>query len=349
MKKQMATLLLAALTMTMAVGCGNDEKKVEGTVAIKVNGDVITQEEIDRNYDSLSAYYNLAGQLDERGALQLKRNVAASLIENELILQEATRRGLKADTEQVASLRAEYQDRYYGSAEALKTALEEQNVTEAEFDEMLEEQVLYNALEDELKKDVTVDAKAYYDANPDEFTVGERVKASHILLETEEEAKDVIAKLDNGADFAELAKEKSIEPAAQSTGGDLGYFTRERMVAEFSDAAFAQEVGTYSRTPVQSEFGYHVIYVEDKKPAGIADFAEVEQSITTRLINQEVYQIFSELLAQLSDSAEIEYINADMDPDAPLPEPTASDDASQGESNDSENTPVDEGENTPAQ
>ena len=356
MKKQIATLLLTALTVTMIAGCGNNEKGAEGTPAVKVNGDVITQEEIDSNYDRFCTAYNLENQLDERSGLQFKRDVTTYLIENELILQEAKKRGIEADQEQVSALKEQFKG-YYNSEEEFKTALSEQKMTEEQFDDMLKEQVIYNALQENLLQEVNVDAKAYYDEHKDEFAVGERVKASHILVETEDEAKAIIAELDNGADFAQLAKDKSTDTGSKGNGGDLGYFTRERMVTEFSDAAFTQEVGTYSKTPVKSEFGYHIIYVEDKKPAGVMDFSEVEQSITSKLTNTEVSKRFTEMLDQLKSEAKIEYINTDLDPDSPLPEVTDSTNGAEGEQSpqDGENTDAPagdaaaDGENTPAE
>lgn len=106
--------------------------------------------------------------------------------------------------------------------------------------------------------------KAKYDAEVAAFTPQEQVQASHILVATEDEAKAIIAELDNGGDFAAIAKEKSIDLGSGANGGDLGFFTREKMVKPFADAAFTQEPGTYTKTPVKSDFGYHVILVVAK-------------------------------------------------------------------------------------
>jgi len=101
--------------------------------------------------------------------------------------------------------------------------------------------------------------KAKYDAEVAGFKPQEQVQASHILVQTEEEAKAIIADLDNGGDFAAIAKEKSVDLGSGANGGDLGFFTHERMVKPFADAAFALEPGTYTKTPVKSDFGFHVI------------------------------------------------------------------------------------------
>ena len=122
----------------------------------------------------------------------------------------------------------------------------------------------------------------------------EEVHARHILVKTEDEAKDVIKQLDAGKDFAELAKEKSTDPN-KDDGGDLGYFTRGRMVKEFEDAAFSLEKGTYSKTPVKTDFGYHVIKVEDKRDAPPPPFEQVQDQVR-QLVMRDKY------LALLNDA-----------------------------------------------
>lgn len=353
MRKQIATLLLAAMTLTMAAGCGTTEKKVEGTPAVKVNGDVISQEEIDSNYDRFCSNYNLERQ-DERNAIIVKRMVAQTLVRNQLVLQEADRRGIKADKDQVAEIKKQWQGDATDAEFA--TFMDQQNITEDELNDMLEKEAIATSLEEELLKEIHIDPKAYYDEHKDEFYADERVEASHILVATEDEAKEIIKELDNGADFAQLAQEKSLDAKNKNDGGKLGTFDRQRMVEEFTNAAFSQEIGTYSKEPVKTKFGYHIIYVADRKPAGIMDFSEMESKITSYLIDQE----FSRILEKLESDAEIEYINADLDPNASLPEVSEpADDADKdgqpadGAEGDTPaegntDTPAD-GENTPAE
>ena len=113
------------------------------------------------------------------------------------------------------------------------------------------------------------EVKARYDEEIKKLPPQEEVHARHILVKTEAEAKDIIKQLDAGKDFAELAKEKSTDPN-KSEGGDLGYFAKGRMVKEFEDAAFALKKGEYTKTPVKTQFGYHVIKVEDKRDRAAA-------------------------------------------------------------------------------
>jgi len=138
--------------------------------------------------------------------------------------------------------------------------------------------VLRQTLIERAVRDATTDeavAAAYEElrAQPD-FAV-EEVTARHILVETEEAALEIIAALDEGADFAELAQERSTDPAA-ARGGELGTFRRGSMVPPFEEAAFALEPGSYSAEPVQTQFGYHVILVEAKeaKEPGLEEVAD---------------------------------------------------------------------------
>ena len=135
----------------------------------------------------------------------------------------------------------------------------------------------------------------------------EEVRARHILTETEAQANQVLADLKRGADFAALAKAKSIDPGGQAQGGDLGYFTREQMVPEFSGAAFAMKVGETSGKPVKSQFGWHVIKVEDKRSTSGPAFEEQKDEIAGEL-RREATGLLLEVMRQ---SARIERFNPD--------------------------------------
>ena len=125
-------------------------------------------------------------------------------------------------------------------------------------------------------------------------------KARHILLETEEAAREVIAELDGGADFAELAKEKSTGPSG-ANGGDLGWFSPERMVKPFADAVIAGVVGGYGSEPVQTDFGWHVILVEDKRDLELPEYERTAGQIREVLTGEKIRAY----LLQLRDDADI--------------------------------------------
>jgi peptidyl-prolyl cis-trans isomerase C len=160
---------------------------------------------------------------------------------------------------------------------------------------------------DKVKVD-PADVKKYYEVHSSDYATGEQVKASHILVDTEEKAKEIKKKLDEGADFAELAKADSSCPSA-SRGGDLGYFTKETMVPEFAKAAFALKVGEISE-PVKTQFGWHIIKVTDRKPAGTKPFDEVKGEIEQKLLGERQQAAYEELLAKLRKDADIK-VNSD--------------------------------------
>lgn len=165
----------------------------------------------------------------------------------------------------------------------------------------------------EIEKKINVtdaDVKAYYDKNKAEFTEPESVKASHILIKVPQDAdekawkdaetkiKDIKKKLDGGADFANLAQEMSDDPGSKTKGGDLGFFSKGRMVPEFEAAAFALKPGEVSQ-PVKTPFGYHLIKVFEKKDAHEKSFDEVKDHVQQNLLNQKRREALDSLLLNL--------------------------------------------------
>jgi peptidyl-prolyl cis-trans isomerase C len=168
-------------------------------------------------------------------------------------------------------------------------------------DAMLRRKIEEGSTEDALKA-------RYEDLKKNEGFSFEEVRARHILLASEDDAKAVISELEGGADFEALAKEKSTGPSA-SQGGDLGYFKKGQMVPEFGDAAFAMEVGSTSEEPIQTQFGFHVIKVEDKRTVE-PSFEETEPQLRQEIARE----IVTALVEGLRGGAEIERFNLDGSP-----------------------------------
>src|SRR6201989_3524524 len=156
--------------------------------------------------------------------------------------------------------------------------------------------------------------KVYEDAAK-QISGEQEVHARHILVETEDEAKAVKAELDKGADFAELAKKKSKDPGA-SDGGDLGFFTKEQMVPEFSAVAFSLETGKISH-PVNSQFGWHIIKVEEKRSRKAPDFEQVRAQIETYVTRKAQ----ADYVGQLRDAAKVERMDQAANAPAASPAP----------------------------
>jgi len=151
------------------------------------------------------------------------------------------------------------------------------------------------------------DAKAIYDKQVAAMKPVEEIRASHILVEKKEDADDIEAKLKAGGDFAALAKEKSKDTGSGANGGDLGYFAKGQMVKQFEDAAWAMKVGDVSE-PVQSQFGWHVIKLIDKRNRPAPEFDKVKERIMSGLMQQKA----EEVIGGLRKDAKIEYVDPDL-------------------------------------
>jgi len=166
--------------------------------------------------------------------------------------------------------------------------------------------------------------KAKYDDLVKQVTPPEEVRARHILVKTEAEAKDIIKQLDKGADFEKLAKEKSTDPGSGESGGDLGYFTKDKMVPEFADAAFKMEKGKYTETPVHSQYGWHVIQVIDKRSQPLPTFDQVKPQLTGLVLQDQERK----LIADMRKTAKVERFNPDGTPIVETPSAPAAPPAS---------------------
>ncbi|WEX76787.1 peptidylprolyl isomerase [Sinorhizobium numidicum] len=242
------TLAAAAL---VAIIAANGAARAEGTdpVIAKVGDQEIHQSELDLALSTLDP------QLQQMPDEQKRAAALSSVIDVKLLVKDAEEEGLQND------------------------AVFKQRVA------FLTERELHNAF---FKKHVVdsitkEEVKARYDKEVAAIPPQEEVKARHILVKTEDEAKEIIKELDAGKSFVELAKAKSSDPNKEA-GGDLGYFTKGRMVPEFDTAVFALEKGAYTKTPVKTQFGFHVIVVEDKRPQAPPTLEQVEPQVRQLLM-----------------------------------------------------------------
>ncbi|MBK9584688.1 MAG: peptidylprolyl isomerase [Alphaproteobacteria bacterium] len=167
-------------------------------------------------------------------------------------------------------------------------------------------------IEREVKKAMTEDRlKTAYDDYIKSFPKVEEVKAAHILLSKDDEkkAQALVKELDGGADFAKLAKENSLDGSAEN-GGDLGYFTNTEVVPEFAKAAFETKPGSYTKKPVKTDFGFHIIKVEDKRVRPAADFETAKPYLEQEISRQ----LYNEVIAKWREEANIEQFDANGKP-----------------------------------
>jgi parvulin-like peptidyl-prolyl isomerase len=271
-----------------------------GKIAAKVNEAKITEKQLDQYYDFT---FLVSGYPSEMKSLVSKETVLSQMIAEELLYQEAVKNGANANEEQVSScvddlvnsknitedklseagLDASYLDYYCGR---LQTTLNFANST------------IFSGIEvsDE-------EAQQYYDNNSDKFKAGkDQIRVRHILVDTEEKAKEAYDLVMNGTDFAELAKEISICPSS-SRGGDLGFVEKGQLVEEFENAAFALEVGKISE-PSQTKFGWHVI----KREPNTIFFSEAKELIKNALLEQRKQVRLEEYMSWLRKNAKIEIL-----------------------------------------
>ena len=167
----------------------------------------------------------------------------------------------------------------------------------------------------EAKTAVTDEAmkKVYAEATK-QMSEEKEVHARHILVEKEDEAKAILADLKKGGDFVAIAKEKSKDPGSKETGGDLGYFTKDQMVPEFADAAFKLDKGQLS-DPIKTQFGWHVLKVEDKRNRPVPEFEKVKDQVETFVVRKAQ----ADLVTKLRAEAKVEKIppSADAKPAEP--------------------------------
>lgn len=310
MKKKLAVVVLGAFLVTGLFGCGN--KVPEGTVAT-VNGEPISQEELDTNYNQMLQMYQFYGQdiTDDAVKVSVRNDMLNSLIMQELLLQEAEDRGLSASDEEVEEVIASLAEQY-GGEEELAAAVEQAGMTMDYFKQVRKEQMILEKLQEDMVN------------NPEPADV---IQAKHILVDTEEDANAIIAELDNGADFDTLAQEKSLDAGSAANGGELGYFSvgngstiPQMMVDEFTEGAQALEIGEYSKTPVVSEYGYHIILVEDKQTGvNLLDDSEKYGSILSMIYNYGLDTLANNLYNAADEDGKIKIlIDTDSVPETPV-------------------------------
>lgn len=185
-------------------------------------------------------------------------------------------------------------------AEALNQNLDKDANVKKQIEEATKQIIIEGLLRREIEQKVQVpdeDVRSYYDANKEQIKEPEKFRARHILVDTEKEAKDILTRLKAGEDFATLAKEKSKDPGKEK-GGDLGFFSKGQLIPEFEQATLALEVGQISGV-VKTQFGYHIIKLEEKQPAKERTFEEVKDSIRQMLLSAKQKECFEALLKDL--------------------------------------------------
>lgn len=289
-----------------------------------VNGAPIVQADLDRGMEGVMQRRARSGApMDEAQLKTARMEVLNNLINRELLNQESKKQNIAITDEQVNDKFTKIRQRFKGDAE-FNDMMTKMHLTESQIKSQLKEDLAIQALIDKQVVDkITVtdqDAQAYYDTHPEAFKQPEQIKASHILVKVDpkddqakkDEARKKIdgiqEKLKSGADFATLAKDESDCPSKEK-GGDLGYFGKGQMVKPFEDAALALNPGETSGV-VETQFGYHIIKLTDKKAEGIMPFADVKDQLIQYLKQEKVKTELDTYIASLEKTAKIEKLIA---------------------------------------
>ena len=261
----------ALLLFTGSLSAQSIKNKAGNAIVLAtVNGEEITQGDIDLFYQELP------DQMKQIPIEQVQNQILDRLIDQQLILGEAKKARLdkRPDIER-------------------KLAYEKTKIlNESYLEIVLEKEVTPERIREVYDRAIALEKKR------------EEVKARHILVKTEAEALDIINALKRGGDFISLAKERSTGPSGKN-GGDLGFFTADQMVRPFSKAAYALRKGETSDKPVQTQFGWHVIKVEDRRLAGARPFEELEPQIREQLVTK----AYEKIIQQFRKTAKIEKMN----------------------------------------
>lgn len=252
----------------------------------------------------------------------LRPNFLDQFATQEVLLQEAQQRGLEVSQ---ADIDQELEAARTSAGENFEQALDAAGYqSEAELRSYIRESLTLQRVVEQIRSNITVNdgaVRTFYDNNTDQFQQPEQVCAQHILLADEAKANEVYEQLQDGGDFAELAAANSTDPGSKDSGGDLGCLGRGQTVPEFEEAAFGAEVGETTE-PVQSQFGYHIIRVNEKNPAAATPFAQVSDQVREQLVSQRL----GERIAELRDTSGIETfpeVLPQTPPEAPATPPGA--------------------------
>lgn len=350
MKKILVCLALSTILLTGCVNNNEEIIKVNGTAITRGEFDKAVDKAIDSSeFAFFGGAKNFVKSDDNMMYVIFKEKVVKELLVKALLEEECVKRGIEVTEEDLKNEIKTVIDKM-GSKEELNKTLKQRGVSNDEFTEGLKSQIKMRKLAESISeiKISDADAKKYYNNNINKFKYSEQVRASHILISADtlqiirdikaknknisaeelnkkvEEtmaAKKVIAEKvlkevkANPDNFETIAMEKSEDKGSGERGGELGYFSKEDMVPEFSKAAFAMKPNTISDSLVKSQYGYHIIKVTDRIEPGTTPFEKRKDEIKFYLEVQERISILKKLTDGLMKTAKIEYIDSSYDPE----------------------------------
>lgn len=324
--KFVRVLIGLMLLMIIASGCA------QNNVAATVNGEEISLDKYNKRVEDVIKNFEQQGMdlNSEQGNEMkntIKERVLDGIIEEVLILQQAKEKGVLPAKEEIDEQVKQIKDTY-GTEEEYKEALKELNTSDAELREVIEINLagnnLYQNVTEDVKEINTEQAREYYQQNKDQYSDPKQLATRHILFfvnegdrpdipvkrsdaEAKKLAEEVIASLNTGADFSNLAKEKSEDTGSKEEGGTYIFAPEAGLTdPDFTKAAADLSVGEYTKEPVKSQFGYHVIKLEQDIPAKQREFAEVQAGIILDQTQKAKDERFQEYINDVKEKAKVE-------------------------------------------
>jgi foldase protein PrsA len=286
------TLLLASLAAVLA-GCGGGGGKVPSGAVAKVGSDQITQQQFDALLDQAKRSYKTQKRpFPKAGSTEyntLKNQAVQYLVQRAEFAQEAGTLGITITDKEIADRLAQIKKQYFGNSEKkYQQQLKQQGLTDAQIKDDIKAQLISEQIFKKVTASATVsdaDVKKYYDAHQSQYGVPEQRVIAHILVKSKALADKLYKQIQNGANFAALAKKYSQDPGSKNLGGKLT-ISKGQTVAPFDQTAFLMQTGQVSH-PVKTEFGYHIIKALGPiKPAKTTPFSQVKESIRQQLLQQ---------------------------------------------------------------
>jgi foldase protein PrsA len=315
-RKLIPLLLLALVTAFLAAACGSgeDEKSVPaGSIAL-VGDQSIPKTEFDRLLEQTRSNYEAQKQdFPEAGTPEyeeIKSTLVRGLVQQAQWEQAGAAMGLKVTEEEIDSELASLKEQFFpGDDDAYQAELEKQGLTEEQLREQISAKLLSDEIYAAITKQVTVteaEIKAYYEKNKAQYEQPESREVRHILVKEQALANEIHTKLENGGDFAALAKKHSEDTTSAAEGGKFEAF-KGKTVAPFDKFVFDAETGDLSK-PIKTEFGWHVIEVlEDVKPPGTQPLEDVTETIETTLLQEQQNKALQDWVAKTKQTYEVVY------------------------------------------
>lgn len=325
-------LIVVFLAMPVMAQNSEDNNETESTeIAAYVNQEEITMQELEQFAGTRNIFMQLLQSNQEFASVLLQSEAGKDvlnefrklkleqLITNELLVQDAKEKGLEVSDQEMNNIFDQQlnalKQRNQFNDKQLEDAIKQQGFESMDqYKDMFFENNMNGFLVNKLREDVISDinvsdaeAKEFYENNKVQFERKEQKKVSHILFEEEEKAEEILDKINNGAEFTEMAKEHSTGPTAEN-GGDLGFISTndQGLDKTFLNAAMKLNVGEISEKPVETQFGYHIIKVTDYQEGGTMAFDEVKDNIKSELKAKKQSQAFQDYVEELRENAEID-------------------------------------------